>query len=169
MRSEADHLWEVEFASGDAMVWLHPHGSHALNTPKGKVIIAGFGPVGRAVADQLELVSFQVTVIDRNPRTGDSQKRVSRRCIVGDVTDPDVLKRAGIEQADVLVLAIPDEEAAVRACAVARELSPNIFIAARTNFVSRGLLASSAGAMQQAVMSRLFRDKTVTPLPPSKL
>ena len=32
------------------------------------------------------------------------------------------------------------------ACRVARELSPNIYIAARTNFVSKGLLATQAGA-----------------------
>ena len=92
--------------------------------------------------------------------------RVSDTAIL---SNPKVLTEAGVSLADALILTIPDEEAAVRACAVARKLAPRIFIAARTNHVSQGMVASQAGAdeviveevvtadaMQRAVMRKLF-------------
>ena len=136
---------------------------------RGLVIVAGYGPVGRVVCDLLEKSGFSVTVIDVNERTSQQQPRESRQFVVGDVRDPTVLVDAGIREATALILGIPDEDQAVVACRVARELSPNIFIAARTNFVSKGLLATQAGAdhvvieevitaqaMKQAVVQHLI-------------
>lgn len=136
---------------------------------RGLVIVAGYGPVGRVVCDLLETSRFAVTVIDINERTTEKQHPYKRRFVLGDVRNPMVLVEAGIRQATALILGIPDEDQAVIACRVARELSPNIFIAARTNFVSKGLLATQAGAdhvvieevitaqaMKQAIMEHLI-------------
>jgi Trk K+ transport system NAD-binding subunit len=133
------------------------------------VIIAGFGIVGRMVAEQLEEAGASVTVIDLNPKTITQQRRLQRTTIHGDVCDIACLREAGIERADALIVAVPDEDQAIRACHVARQLQPKLFIAARANFVSRGLMAAQAGAdcvvveevvtaqaMQQAVMKRLL-------------
>lgn len=133
------------------------------------VIVAGFGIVGRMVAEQLEDAGLDVTVIDLNEKTVDQQRRLDRRVIYGDVCDPACLRDAGIDRADALIVAVPDEAQAIQACRVARELHPEVFIAARANFVSRGLMAAQAGAdcviveeivcaeaMQQAVMQRLL-------------
>lgn len=133
------------------------------------VIVAGYGPVGRATAQQLEQVGVRVTIIELNPTTAARQQRLDKSMVLGDVSDPQILLAAGVEQADALILTIPDEAAAVRACQNARRLNPHIFIAARTSFLSQGLLATQAGAdhvvveeivtaqaMQQAVMERLL-------------
>jgi Trk K+ transport system NAD-binding subunit len=129
------------------------------------VVVAGFGPVGRCVTEQLLGGGVEVTIIDLNPRTIETQHALGLRAILGDVSDPAVLKAAGIERADALILTVPNEDAAVRACAAARGLAPKVFIAARTNFVSRGLLAAKAGAdhvtIEELVTAEAMRDAVV--------
>ncbi|MBL4699781.1 MAG: NAD-binding protein [Phycisphaeraceae bacterium] len=85
-------------------------------------------------------------MIDVNQRTTQKVHPYNRKFVLGDVRDPLILMEAGIRDATALILGIPDEDQAVIACRVARELSPDIYIAARTNFVSKGLLATQAGA-----------------------
>ena len=120
------------------------------------------------VALELERSGLAVTIIELNLKTIEKQLGLDKKVVYGDVLDPVTLHKAGIDKADVFVLAVPNEDDAVKACAVARELNPDIFIAARTNFVSRGMLCTQAGAdcviveevvtaqaMQQAITSRL--------------
>jgi len=70
----------------------------------------------------------------------------------------------------------------VEACRVARELNPDIFIAARTNFVSKGMLCTQAGAdcviieeivtakaMQRAITERLNGDSGQNTAPDADL
>jgi CPA2 family monovalent cation:H+ antiporter-2 len=107
-------------------------------------------------------------VIELNLKTIEKQLDLDKKVVYGNVLDPDTLTRAGIDKADVLVLAVPNEADAVEACRVARQLNPEIFIAARTNFVSQGMLCTQAGAdcviveeivtaqaMQKAITERL--------------
>lgn len=134
-----------------------------------RIIVAGFGPVGRAIIEQLPKEGVNVTIIEMNEATVATQAKLGRLTVHGDATDPQVLKAAGIEKADVLILAMPDEQAAIAACQVARKLAPSIYIAARANFLSHGLMCSQAGAdhvtveevvtadaMRKAVMGRFF-------------
>jgi len=111
-----------------------------------RAIVAGYGVVGRMVTLELERHGMSVTVIDLNLNTIEKQLGLNKKVVYGPVQDPDTLKRAGIDQADVLALTIPVEADAVEACRVARGLNPDIFIAARANFVSQGMLCSQAGA-----------------------
>ena len=134
-----------------------------------RVIVAGYGPVGRVVADGLVKAGLKLTVVEMNPRTCDRNDCADRPFIRGDVRDSAVLEQAGIATADALVLAIPDQQVVVEAVAAARRLSPRIFIAARTNHVSFGMQARAAGAdhvvveeivtaeaMDRAVVQRLI-------------
>jgi CPA2 family monovalent cation:H+ antiporter-2 len=56
------------------------------------------------------------------------------------------LKQAGVETASLLVIAIPNETAAVIATRHARQLNSKIRIITRTHFTSVGLEARQAGA-----------------------
>ncbi|MBM4108761.1 MAG: hypothetical protein FJ255_08105 [Phycisphaerae bacterium] len=116
-----------------------------------RVIVAGFGPVGRHLADRFRQMGMHVRVVDLNPRTVDRQSALGRDVVFGDATNRDVLMSAGIEHADALILTIPDEDAMVRACAVARSLNPDAFIAARATYLSRALEARQAGADEVTV------------------
>ncbi len=131
-----------------------------------RVIVAGFGLVGRCVTEQLRGQGVEVVIIDMNGNTIATQTRLGFRAVRGDVTDPAVLGEADIAHADALILTVPDEDSAVEACAQARRLAPKVFIAARTSFLSRGMLASKAGAdhvtVEEVVTAQAMRDAVVT-------
>lgn len=141
---DADQRRGVESGAGEGEPAAPaPHPRH--------VIVAGYGIVGRAVADRLSLSNATVTIVEMNVRTVQKQRELGRTIMFGDVSDAEVLENAGIHHADALVLTIPDEEAVFRACRVARSLNPNVFIIARTNFLSRALVAMGLGANETVV------------------
>jgi CPA2 family monovalent cation:H+ antiporter-2 len=113
---------------------------------KCRAIIAGFGPVGRAVADRLDLIGIPYTIIELNPETVEKQRARGRSVVYGDATNPEVLEAVRVRGASVVVLAIPDDEATVRACRAIRTRAPGAFIAARVNVLRKGLAAREAGA-----------------------
>lgn len=111
------------------------------------VVVAGFGPVGRAVADNLEVRGVEVTVIELNPRTVERQSQIGRRKMVyGDVTNPEVLESAGVPHACAVVITVPDDETSQRAVEVVRRMAPHAFVSARTNFLSGSFRVQAAGA-----------------------
>jgi CPA2 family monovalent cation:H+ antiporter-2 len=111
-----------------------------------RVIIAGYGPIGRNVAERLKVLGVPHTVIDMNPRTVRRQTDLGRDVIYGDVTNPEVLEKAGVRTSAAVVLTIPDEEAVMRACTVIRRLNPTIFIAGRTNYLNKAMALYQCGA-----------------------
>lgn len=119
---------------------------HTTPAKRRRAIVAGYGLVGRAVADELKRMGFDVLIIEMNTKTVKRQSSLGRKVIFGDVSNPDVLENAGIYDADTLVLTIPDEESVMRACRAARELNPGIFIVARMSYVSQGIAAAGGGA-----------------------
>lgn len=110
------------------------------------VVIAGFGVVGRAIADRLEIAGVPFCVVDLNQQTIKTQRKLGRHALYGDISNPDVLESADVEHAAGVVLTIPDDEATLRACRVVRTLSPHVFIAARTSFLSKAIAATQLGA-----------------------
>ncbi|MEM9251720.1 MAG: NAD(P)-binding protein [Planctomycetota bacterium] len=111
-----------------------------------RAIVVGFGPVGRLVDERLTAQGCAVTIVEMNLSTIQAQLGLERRCTYGDARDAETLRRAGVERAHALIVAVPDEDAAVEIVRVARGLRPDLYIAARTNFVSRGIKAKAAGA-----------------------
>lgn len=109
-------------------------------------IVAGFGPVGRHIADLLVNAGVPITIIEQNPATVATQAALGRAVVQGDVSEPAVLEAAGIRDAAMLVLAIPDSQASLRACRHAREMAPDVRIAVRAAHLADGLLARELGA-----------------------
>ena len=109
-----------------------------------RVVIAGFGPAGRCVADLLESSGIEYVVVEKNEITVATQGCLGRRIILGDISEQATMSAAGVETAGILALTIPDEKAVLAATAQARKLNPNIYIIARTTYTSAGLKASQA-------------------------
>ena len=74
------------------------------------LIVAGFGRVGQIVARLARIRHFTFTAIDNNLQKIDFVRRYGGTLYYGDVTQPDLLRAAGIEQAKVFVLAIDNVE-----------------------------------------------------------
>ncbi|MDJ0521061.1 MAG: cation:proton antiporter [Planctomycetota bacterium] len=95
------------------------------------VVIAGFGPVGRRVAFDLEEADLEYTVIELNPATVNSLHEQGIEAVLGDVRTDAVLREAGLENARAFVITVPDDQATQRACALARRIQPDLIITAR--------------------------------------
>jgi CPA2 family monovalent cation:H+ antiporter-2 len=144
-----DRIWDrLARREGGAAGGAEPEADadvdHSL--PARRVILAGYGLVGRVVAEQLDKIGVTYTIVEMNPRTVDRQAKFKKDSVYGDISNPEVLERAGIRDADAVIITIPDEEAVLRACSVIRKIAPKIFIAVRTNFFSKAMLATEAGA-----------------------
>jgi CPA2 family monovalent cation:H+ antiporter-2 len=143
-----------------------PEGESSAKTRH--AIVAGFGPVGRAVADRLDRLDVRTTVIELNPRTVEKQFGLGREIIYGDAANPEVLEKAGIASADAVILTMPDEEAVLRSCRLIRLLRPDVFIAARVNMLSKGLQAMQLGAdhtvVEELATAQAMADEVVMKL-----
>ncbi len=88
-----------------------------------RVVIMGCGRSGAYLATSLVAKGHQVTVIDRAPA---AFKRLGPHfagdLVVGTGIDEDVLRRAGIEQADAFVALTDGDNSNVMAAQVAREI-----------------------------------------------
>lgn len=90
----------------------------------GETLIVGYGQVGHAVASALAAEDQTYTVLNRHDVPGVD--------IVGEASDEDALREAGIEDARSVILAIPDDTAAEFATLVMRDVNKDLDIAART-------------------------------------
>ena len=98
---------------------------------KQKVIIAGYGRVGHAVAMLLQTSDVPFVAIDANPARVEQAHNDGVPVFYGDISDPEILTSAGIEQAMLVVLTIDDTVKAEQAVSHVRTLSPNVRIICR--------------------------------------
>ncbi|MGD0375228.1 MAG: NAD-binding protein [Streptosporangiaceae bacterium] len=94
----------------------------------GHTIVCGWGRVGRAVGGYLAGQSAPVVVIDLDPERAAASGYPT---LLGDVTDDDVLRKAGILRASALVAAINTDAENVYVTLSARALRPDLVIIAR--------------------------------------
>lgn len=115
------------------------------------VIIAGFGPGGRSLADRLSVMGVPYVIVDLNSSTVQRQARAGRQIVYGDISNPDVLEAAGLATADAVMVSIPDDEAALRAVQAVRLAAPDVFIGVRTQYLSGKVQAMMLGANEVVV------------------
>ena len=125
----------------------------------GHAIIAGFGVPGRAAADVLAARQTAFCVVELNPKTVERCSHVGVHIIAGDVCDAETLKRAGVEHAALLILAVPSDPAVLEAVRVARKLNPTVRIIARCRFISSGMEAHRRGADQVIIEEQIVAQE----------
>jgi len=88
-----------------------------------KVLICGAGQVGFGIAERLARERNDVTVVDTSRRLIDSiSDTLDVRGIIGHGSHPDVLQRAGAEDADMIIAVTLYDEVNMMACQVAHSL-----------------------------------------------
>lgn len=100
------------------------------------VIIGGFGPVGRALQERLAASGIPHVVVELNSRTVSQESRPGLSIIFGDIGNEEVLRKAGVESAQSVILTFPAPEVAKRVAATVNRLAPGMFIAARASTFS---------------------------------
>jgi CPA2 family monovalent cation:H+ antiporter-2 len=100
------------------------------------VIIVGYGLNGRNLARVLRAVTVSYTILELNAEVVREAKEKGEKINFGDATRREVLHHAHIENANALVLAMSDPQAARRTVRQARLLNEKIYIVVRTRYTS---------------------------------
>jgi Trk K+ transport system NAD-binding subunit len=104
----------------------------------GEVIIAGYGLVGQTVQKYLTNNNIPNRVLDNIEMDGVD--------IVGDITDEGILNEAVTENTSSVVLAVSNDNTAIYATLILRNIDPGIEIIARANEPTTGAKLYRAGA-----------------------
>ena len=103
----------------------------------GPVVVAGFDEVGTTVVERID-GAVETVVLDRRDISGVD--------VVGDVTDEETLREAGLDEASTVIIAISDDTTTVFATLVVRELNPDVEIIARADATESVRKLYQAGA-----------------------
>ncbi|MCK4573111.1 MAG: NAD-binding protein, partial [candidate division Zixibacteria bacterium] len=104
-----------------------------INKMSGHIIIAGYGRVGRQVAEEFQKRKIPFVVIEKDE---DAIVRLDRDGVMfvqGEATDDDVLHKAGIKRAKTLVSTLPSEANNVYLTLTARDINRNLHIISRAD------------------------------------
>jgi CPA2 family monovalent cation:H+ antiporter-2 len=99
------------------------------------VVIVGYGINGRNLARVMQSVEIPYVVVEMNAETVRTERKRGLPILYGDAATREVLERAGVERARVLVLAISDPAGSRHATDLARRLNPSLHIIVRTRYV----------------------------------
>jgi voltage-gated potassium channel len=120
------------------------------------VIVCGWGRVGREVARFLTSAGWDVVIIDRD---AERLVEVPHPSVRGDVTDDDVLLRAGIERAATLVAALDTDADNLYLTVASKSMRPDLQIIARARSESSEPKLARAGADRVVNPQQLGGDR----------
>ena len=128
-----------------------------------KVVIMGCGRAGSEVAVALEKEGHEITIIDVNEYqfTRFLPEGFEGRRIVGNGIDQDVLRKAGIEEADAFIAVTAGDNRNVMASQIARHLFGVARVVCRIYDPSREQMYHALGLRTISptkVMAKLLRD-----------
>ena len=143
---------------GPAVKWLQKRGigladpggvnSMALPAPDARrVVLVGFGPTGRILKRILNDNGVEVIIVEMNIDTVTAIREQGGDIVYGDASQREILRHAGIEYAESLILSasIPDAKEIV---GVALELNPHIDVMIHTKYMRDVDILKEAGASQ---------------------
>ena len=113
-----------------------------------RVLIAGFGRFGQIVARVLRARRIRFTALEVSQAQVDFVRRFGNKLYYGDASRLEMLRAAGAEHAELLVLAIDDVEASVRTAEMARRHFPALRILARARNRQHAFRLLDAGVTQ---------------------
>ncbi len=106
-----------------------PAPEDALETPK--VLVVGYGRVGRLVGEMLHRHDIAWVAAERDPRLVESARHAGESIYFGDASRQEFLKRCGLETAPALVVTMDAPEGVEAIVATARAMRPDLTIVAR--------------------------------------
>ena len=102
---------------------------------KDHIIIVGYGVNGRNVARSARSREIPYTIVEIDPEIVKKEGMRGEPIDFGDATQESVLLHVGIMDARVMAIAISDPAATRRITELARRLSPDLYIIARTRYL----------------------------------
>ena len=105
------------------------------NSSYQRVVIVGFGPIGKSVLDLFKDKEIVPTIIENNIDTV-AHMEDDLSIIFGYASNTNILQDAHISEASVLLITIPDSKKALEIIHAARRENPHIEIVARARFIT---------------------------------
>lgn len=118
-------------------------------------IVVGAGRVGRATSKHLTAAGIEHKVIERSPdRTERLESDDRTRYLIGDATDPDVLKAAGIDRAASIAITTHDDDV-------------NVYLSlyCRSRFSGLQILSRATAEQNSSTMRRAGADTVLSYVP----
>jgi len=97
------------------------------------VVICGHGRVGGTVAQMLSQLEISYLVIDLDPTVISNLRAQGIPCIYGDAGNREVLSKAGLKEASLLLIAVPDPIAARLTLDHVLRINPKLDVVARVH------------------------------------
>lgn len=114
--------------------------------------VLGLGRYGRAVAEELVNNGAKVLAVDIDQNKVNSAIETIPVCKCADITEPEAIKRLGISNVDVVIVAIANNlEASVMAVTLCKEAGVEIVI------------VKCGNEMHQKILRRIGADKVIFP------
>ncbi len=111
-----------------------------------RIIVIGYGPVGKMVAAKIRESGYRPVIVDLNMDTVAALHAEKLDAVYGDASHSSVLQRAGVELARGMFITIPDLRQRTAAIQAARFLNPAIDIFVRARFIGERESLTAAGA-----------------------
>lgn len=108
-------------------------------------VLCGWNPITESAYQELKAPGVELVVVDKQNRPELAKAR-DVHFITGDPTNPDILRRANIQNAKNIVLGMDEDSQVLLAIHVIRDLNPWINIVAKINNHEHIKIAESAGA-----------------------
>lgn len=109
-------------------------------------VLAGLGRVGGSVAETLDSLGQDFVVVDLDDDALSMARERGWLVVAGDATEEEVLRSAGIERASAFITALDTDALNMFTVVTVRDLSPGVFIVARSSHVSSEAKLLRAGA-----------------------
>lgn len=116
---------------------------------RGHVIICGYGRIGVMLARELKAGRQRFVVLERSEARQIQAQAQGHLCLVGDATEEEALRRAGIDRATALATVLPDDATNVFITLSARSLNAGLTI------IARGEAAATERKLLQAGANRV--------------
>ncbi|MFW6115046.1 MAG: cation:proton antiporter [Thermodesulfobacteriota bacterium] len=113
---------------------------------KYRAVIVGYGPVGRTASRILRNFDIPLLIIDLNLDTVQQLRESGQAAIYGDAGQREILKAAGVERANYLLVTIPDILVRTTVIVTARELNPEIHVFTRARYLKERAWLEEMGA-----------------------
>lgn len=111
-------------------------------------VLCGFGRVGSAIGTALSTFGVPHLVVEADPDLAATLRARGIPTLFGDAAHRDILQRAGIDKASMVIVTIPDPDRARLAVMNARRLNPDAPILARAHRTSHHEVLARAGATE---------------------
>jgi monovalent cation:H+ antiporter-2, CPA2 family len=130
VRSMPSALARIRFARQMSSL---PQKAEKLEGMRGHVVICGFGRIGSAIGYALETFSIRYLAVEIDPDVLEKLQSRGIASIFGDCAHSYILEQAGIREASLLIVTVPDRDRARLAIANAKKINQNLPIMARAH------------------------------------